>query len=81
MACKKETVPAAAIVFLGCGWTVVPWRAEDIISCNNISPRICCTTCSVLSWSYLVKIPGIVSEGKEKSSSLVLRKKIMKNIK
>lgn len=50
----------------------MPWRAEDIISCNNISPRICCTTCNALSWSYLVKISGIVSERKEKSTSQVL---------
>ena len=59
MAYKKEMVPIATVVFLGCGWTVVPWRAKDVIGSNNISPRICSTTSSVRSWSYLVKIPGI----------------------
>jgi hypothetical protein len=64
---KKEfTAPNTTVVFLGRRWTVVPRRAENIISCNNIRPRIRCATFTVQSRGYLVKIPDIFKKIKNK---------------
>jgi hypothetical protein len=62
---KAMTVPLAAVQFLDSGWTVVPWRAEDIISCNHISPRICTAAFTVGSRGYLVRIPDISKTKKQ----------------
>jgi hypothetical protein len=64
---KKEfTAPITTVVFLGRCWTVVPRRAENIISCNNIRPRIRCATLTVHSRGYFIKIPGIFAKIKKK---------------
>jgi hypothetical protein len=67
---KAKTVPLATVQFLHSAWTVVPWRAEDIISSNHISPRICTAACTVGSRSYLVRIPDIYSKTKKQSCAM-----------